>query len=188
MADRWSRQTLRAPLSVRALYGDEGYVFRAQIKNISQGGLLLNSLPNIPRIKVVPLIFELPMLVELSQMDTSDIKKINREELDYKIIRTKIKIVRSFEGKSDVESIFVNNVGGQFISLNKTDESYITDYCSLMSRNVVYLLSLFESGGKGEERSLLLRHCTSLLGYDSSEKLPLLRLKILHDYQSLENP
>jgi len=187
MSDRFRRQSLRAPLSSRALFGDEGHVLRAQIKNISQGGVLLHNLPHVPRIKLVSLVFEIPMLAEISQMEASEIKKIKRDDIDFKIIRTKVKIARSFEGKSAIESIFVNNIGGQFLSMGKNEESYIADYVGLMSRNLVYLLSLFEGGGKGEDRNIFLRHVSELLGYNSSEKIPMLRLKILHDYQSLEN-
>ena len=63
-------------------------------------------------------------------------------------------------------------------------QNVIADYVTTFTKNTVYLLTLFESSSQHQIE--LIRMISTFLGYKADEKLPALRQKVLHDYQSLE--
>lgn len=184
---RLQRKYLRAPLKSACLYVDGEHVFKARVLNISEGGVLLSELPHIPEINSLPMAIDLPQLPRLSNLTIDQLKSLNIEELPRSILKTKGRLVRTFEGQSPVDKIFVNFIGCEFFNPTPEFKIAIFHYVETFAKNTIYLLSLFESLGNRNEQVELLRSVAHILGYDRRMKIPLLRAKVLHDYQSLES-
>lgn len=183
---RLQRKHLRAPLKSTCLYVDEDHVFKARVVNVSEGGILLSDLPHIPEINSLPIAINLIHHPKLNVMTIEQLRAINVDDLPRTILKTKARMVRSFEGQSNVDKVFVNFIGCEFYNPAPDFRAVIKEYVEVFAKNTVYLLSLFESLGNRSEQLEMLRLVSQLLGYDSSMKIPLLRAKVLHDYQSLE--
>jgi hypothetical protein len=184
---RLQRKFLRAPLKSVCLYVDGEHVFKARVLNISEGGILLSDLPHIPEINSLPLAIDLVLFPRLQTLTLDQLKVLNIEEFPRLIAKTKARMVRTFEGQSNVDRIFVNFIGCEFFNPTTDFKMAVFRYVETFAKNTVYLLSLFESLGNRAEQLELLRTVAHILGYDRRMKIPLLRAKVLHDYQSLES-
>lgn len=184
---RLQRKFLRAPLKSICLYVDGEHVFKARVLNISEGGILLCDLPHIPEINSLPLAIDLLQIPRLQSMTLEQLKLLNADDFPRTILKTKARMVRSFEGQSSVDKIFVNFIGCEFYNPTTEFKMAVFQYVEAFARNTVYLLSLFESLGNRTEQLEMLRTVAHILGYDRRMKIPLLRAKVLHDYQSLES-
>ena len=182
------RLHLRAPLFSDVLYEDGDYAFKAQTLNISEGEVLLTKLPHVPEIGSIPMMIGLPQFPYLSTMQVQKVLELDFEKLPRQMIRLRARMVRQMENMTAVEKIFVTMIGLEFVSNSEETISIIKNYVECYAKNTIYLLTLFESrSSKGGDQLQLLRHASSLMGYDSTQKVALLRQKILHDYQSLES-
>ncbi len=184
---RLQRKYLRAPLKSTTLYVDGEHVFKARVLNISEGGILLSDLPHIPEVNSLPIAIALFQFPRLQTMTIDELKVLNTDEFPRTILKTKARMVRSFEGQSNVDKVFVNFIGCEFYNPTTEFKMAVFQYVETFAKNTVYLLSLFESLGNRTEQLELLRTVAHLLGYDRRMKIPLLRAKVLHDYQSLES-
>lgn len=184
---RLQRKHLRAPLKSTTLYVDGEHVFKARVLNISEGGILLSDLPHIPEVNSLPIAVAIFQFPRLQNMTIDELKVLNTDEFPRVILKTKARMVRSFEGQSNVDKVFVNFIGCEFYNPTAEFKAAISQYVETFAKNTVYLLSLFESLGNRTEQLELLRVVAHLLGYDRRMKIPLLRAKVLHDYQSLES-
>ena len=92
-------------------------------------------------------------------------------------------MVRSMEGQSAVDKVFVTKIGCEFVMLDSVIQQAISDYVAIYAKNIIYLLNLFEKGAK----PALIKNCAKLLGYVRDEKISMLRMQVLHDYQSLDS-
>lgn len=182
---RLQRKFLRAPLKSTALYVDGEHVFKARILNLSEGGLLLSELPHIPEINSLPVAINLIQYPRFQGMSLDEVKQLSVDDFSRIIIKTKVRMVRSFENQSNVDKVFINFIGCEFYNPEPNFKSAVFSYVETFAKNTVYLLSLFESLGNRTEQLELLRSVAHLLGYDRRMKVPLLRAKVLHDYQSL---
>nr|BDT27267.1 PilZ domain-containing protein [Bacteriovorax sp. HI3] len=188
MADpRLQRKYLRAPLKSQALYVDDEHVFKARILNISEGGVLLSELPHIPEINSLPIALNVIQYPRFHGMPLDELKQLSVEDFPRVILKTKVRMVRSFENQSNVDRVFINFIGCEFYNPPADFKLTIFQYVETFAKNTVYLLSLFESLGNRTEQLETLRTVAHLLGYDRRMKIPLLRAKVLHDYQSLES-
>jgi hypothetical protein len=186
-AQRFKRKHIRAPLKSTCLYVDGEHVFKARTLNVSEGGLLLSELPHLPEINSFPMMISMPIYPKLSQFTYEQLKNVNFDELPRKILKVKSRMVRSFEGESNVDKVFINYIGCEFYYTSPEFLEFINEYIETFAKNTVYLLSLFESLSNKQDHVEQLRLVAHLLGYDRRMKIPLLRAKVLHDYQSLEN-
>jgi hypothetical protein len=184
MKERFKREYLRAPLVTELLYTDQGNVLKAGANNISEGGILLENLPHVPEEDIMPLMIDLPRYPLFSEMNHTRLMNADNEDLERKIIRIQVKIVRSFDARSDVEAIFIPRIGCEFLKPSVDALETICSYVDTFLSNTIFLLSLFENGSKKDIDSI--RQVARFLGYKSTEKLVILRQKVLHDYQSLE--
>lgn len=180
----FKRKYLRAPVYRLALYQDENDVFKGNVKNISQGGILLSELGHLPAINSLPMMIELPIFPEFNTICSAnfDFAPI---VLKANILRVRAKIVRSFQGKSDVDMLF-QNVGCEFVRLSDENREKINNYVKRYARNLVFLLGLFENMAHKKNHPKLIRYFAAMLGHDTNVKLPILRMKLMHDYQSIE--
>ena len=184
---RLQRKFLRAPLKSICLYVDGEHVFKAKVLNISEGGVLLSELPHVPEINSVPLAIGLLQFPRLQNMTIDQLKVLNTDEFTRIVLKTKVRMVRSFDGQSSVDKVFVNFIGCEFYNPQIDFKIAIFRYVETFAKNTIYLLSLFESLANRTEQLELLRTVAHILGYDRRMKIPLLRAKVLHDYQSLES-
>lgn len=183
MSSEFQRLHLRSPLVGDVLYEADGHVHLARSVNISEGGILLENLPIIPEINAMPVMFTLPQYPNFSQTNQDVLKTLKLSSLEKKILRSRARLVRSFEGQSEVEKIFVTKIGCEFVLPSTENKALVAQYVVDFASNILFLLGLFQRSSQIE----LLRNVAELLGYDSEEKLPILRSRVLHDYQSLES-
>lgn len=184
---RSNREYLRAPVNQEILYLCDEDVIKGTCANISEGGVLLNHLGRVPAQSTFSAMVPIIQYPEFSKLSSQKLISIERNAFDIEVIRCKFTIVRSFEGMSEVEKILLNSIGASFESLTSGENALIKSYVETFSRNMIYLLTQFENSSKKNGNIIHLRKTAALLGYDSSIKLPLLRQKVLHDYQSLES-
>lgn len=184
---KFQRQHLRAKLSSDALYVDDENVFKAKTINISEGGVLLSELPHVPEINSLPVAIKLIEYPKFSSLSYDQILNLNIDDFDNTIIKTKLRMVRSFSNQSNVDKVFVNFIGCEFYNPSNDVKVLINQYVEVYAKNTVYLLNLFEALRTKADLIDVLRHVAFLMGYDRRMKVPLLRAKVLHDYQSLEN-
>jgi hypothetical protein len=178
------RSHKRAPIYNWCLYDHESYGLKAKMLNISEGGMLVESLPAIPTSDVISFMVNLVEYPNFSMMNMKEILKISAQSLNPHLLRVKASMVRKVEGSGSVDQLFVVKIGLKFVSLSPDDLSAIQTYVERYSRNLVYLLSLFESGVNRADKVLYIRHVAELLGYDNSGSIAVLRQRVLHDYQS----
>ncbi len=183
------RLHLRAPLDSDVLYEDGDYAFKAHTLNISEGGVLLTRLPHVPDIRAIPLMLGLPQFPVLSTLTIQKVMELDKEKLPRQMIRLRARMVRQMENMTAVDKIFVTLIGCEFVGNTEETIDSIRRYVECYAKNTIYLLTLFESKGNrgGGDQLQLVRHVAELMGYDSTQKIALLRQKILHDYQSLES-
>ncbi|EQC50563.1 PilZ domain-containing protein [Bacteriovorax sp. DB6_IX] len=181
------RNFLRAPVNDEILYLCDGYVLKGMCSNISEGGVLLSQLGKVPEQKEFSVLIPLIQYPEFSKIGPQKIISVERSSFDIEIIRAKVNVVRSFEGKSEVEKILIKNIGAQFVTLTGADKVLIVDFVNTFTKNLIHLLTLFESQSSKGANISYIRKIAELLGYDGGAKLPLLRQRVLHDYQSLES-
>lgn len=184
---RFQRKYLRAPLKSACLYVDGEYVFKARVLNISEGGILLADFPHVPEINSLPLAICFVQFPRLQNMSIDELKLLNKDDFPRIILKTKARMTRTFEGEGPVDKVFVNFIGCAFFNPSTEFKMEVFKYVETFAKNTIYLLSLFESLGNRSEQLELLRIVAHLLGYDRRMKIPLLRAKVLHDYQSLES-
>lgn len=183
MSKSFRRLHLRSPLDSSVLYESEGHVHKAHSVNISEGGILLEYLPFVPEIRSIPLMFSLPQYPVFSRLNFDSVKQLNVQSLECVVVRSKARLVRSFEGHSAVDKVFVQKIGCEFVAPEPEVIEAIQDYVSVFASNLVFLLGLFQRSSQVDH----LRLIAGNLGYDGQAKLAVLRQKILHDYQSLES-
>lgn len=184
MSDSHRRQYLRAPLKTFVLYDDDHFGFKAQAINISTGGILLENLPHVPEINALPVLIDIPSFPTFQTLGIDKIKKLEGQQFSRRIIRARARIVRSFDGQSEVDKVFVQKIGCQFVSISDENINLIEEYVTNFAKNTIYLLTLFES--HTQHQAEMVRIVSSFLGYKGDEKMSVLRQKVLHDYQSLE--
>lgn len=174
---------LRAPLMNQVLYECDDYAHRCHSVNISEGGVLLENLPIVPEIKAIPLVVPLPQYPEFSSLTPDKLINLEVHQLPIDVLRVRARMVRSMEGRSAVDKVFVTKIGCEFVMLPENVQQSISEYVRTYAKNIIYLLNLFERGAKVEQ----IKNCARLLGYVRDEKISLLRMQVLHDYQSLDS-
>jgi hypothetical protein len=183
MTKGFGREYLRSPLSVDVLFVANGHVHKARTVNISEGGVLLEALPMVPEINAMPLMLPLVQFPSFSKLSHDFLKTMKVELFERTVIRSKARLVRSLKAFSAADKVFVPKIGCEFVLPNEDTKKEVADYVVMSAKNIVFLLGLFERSANVD----LTRNVAKVLGYDSEQKMILLRQKILHDYQSLES-
>lgn len=176
------RKHLRAPLHTNFLFKNENQVCKGVVLNISEGGLLLSGLSKPMTVDCLEIFFDLPQIVKFSNLPITDILSLGAENFKHFIYKAELEIRRQFQNP---DSHY--NLGCEFLKLDDEARIRIKDFVSNYASNIVFTLSLFEQGVHRQDVKDLIRKSVSLLNYPQIEKLPELRQKLLHDYQSLES-
>lgn len=178
----FSRGALRAPLKTTAIYEKNSSVRKAEVLNISETGLLLSRLRQADVGEELNLVIKLPQFPIFQNLSVKKIKDIIADsEISASILRVRGKIVRAYTVEGETEA------GLQFDDLDLQTTQMISDYISLYSQNIIFILNLFEQIGDNEQCVEMIRLLSSCLGYNPGEKISVLRQKILHDYQNIES-
>lgn len=181
------RHHLRAPVNDEILYLCDEYVLKGRCINISEGGILLSELGKVPEQSVFEVLIPLIQYPEFSKLNSQKVLGLERTSFNVEIIRVGVDIIRCFSGMSEVQKILTKSIGAKFSNLASADEALIKSFVHIFSRNLIHLLTLFESQSSRGINLVYLRKLANLLGYDGNAKLPILRQRVLHDYQSLDS-
>lgn len=169
-----------------ALYDSDGHLLQANIVNISEGGVLFANLPHFPEQTEFYALLELLSYPTFSRLSYDKIFKLDTSDFERNILKVKCRIVRSFQGVSSVDKLFINNIGIQFVELAGREQALISDYVEVYKRNIIYFLNLFENS-QADLKIKLIRKLAYLFRYQDDAPLNYLRSEILHEYQSLES-
>lgn len=188
-SDEFRRKNLRAPIKGDFLYDYQDYLLKGSLCNISESGLCLGNLAKIPELKFISVMFALPLFPDLSHLDQKNLSMQDMQQVEKKIVKGTLKIVRSFSGEDRLEGIFLREIGCHFVDLNFEDRNLIIEYVYTFAKNMSFLLGLFEQINKQNEPKCIenLKWCAGFLGYNGSLELSKLRQRILHDYQSIKS-
>jgi len=187
-----TRQYTRANFSANVLFVDGDFVLKAKGHNVSEGGILLRDVPHIPEINAVPLLFMLPELKYLGDLNFQETTQFysslqGKSSRLWQVVKVKSRLVRSFHKDALAMGALSKHIAYEFVAFQQParDLALIQAYVALFTKNIVYLLSLFEHAHKSVEQLEHLKCVAKILGYDHQMKISLLRAKVLHDYQSL---
>lgn len=184
---KYKRTALRSPMKSQFIYSWDKKVDRSRTFNISQGGILVEAIPNVKVGDIIPIMMELPKIPVLNLLKEKEVLNLDPLKFNRNIIRLKIEVVRIHEGPISFDKSIVNQMGGKFFKSSDDLVIEINKYVDSYKKNVVFLLNLIADLGQGKKHMPLLIHIAYLLGYQIKDSISLLRQKVLHDYQSLED-
>lgn len=182
----WTRAHLRAPVYSEALITKEHYVVPGFCANVSEGGCLLYSADARKENDVFSVMFLMFHYPDFSKLIRSELFNLNRGILKNTAVRGKIVVRRS--APANVANFpFPYLHGCKFMNITTKEKEIIDTYVKRYARNIVFVLNLFEGLDSNNSNVALIRSLTRFLGYSADMKLPFVRQKLLHDYQSLES-
>lgn len=182
----YKRAHLRAPCFTTILFADEGYVFKADTLNISEGGMLLKGLPHFPAAEKVWMMVALPQYPSFINFSFQKLKEFSSEVFPQKVLRIRAHMVRRSGETTSVDDVFKSRLGIQFDQVEREDQKIIGDYVTIFTGNIVYLQTLLEQVNSSDEALEKSRALANILGYDSEQKISVLKKQVLHDYKSLQ--
>lgn len=182
----YQRAHLRAPFKSPVLFGDEGHVHKARAVNLSEGGILLDELPEFPSTERVPLMIQLPTYPYFKNFSLLKMQTFALDLFPSKVIRTQAQMVRRVGVTTDVDDVFQARFGIQFLNLGEAERRTISEYVSVFSSNLIYLQMLIDSWNTDEDIRLKTRALADILGYDKLTKVAELRHRVTVDYRSLQ--
>jgi hypothetical protein len=180
----YKRAHVRAPLKSQAICCLEDKIFLGRTLNISQGGLLLTDLESVSQNKSLHLMIDLPSYPNFNDFKKEELLNLDWNSFERYVLRIEMNVMRSFKVGKEGEEIELH--GCSFVSIVEDHVNLIKRYVESFTKNIIYLLDIFESLGREDVSLSILRKVSFLLGYNPEEKIFSLRKKILHDYQSLE--
>lgn len=182
----YNREYFRAPLRGYCLYEDDGFVHKAHICNISEGGMLLDQIAHFPSVSRVSVMFALPQFPEFKNYNTERLKSFSLEIFPRKIIRVMVDMVRRHGETSSVDDVLNSAMGIKFLDISPFNKQLIDQYVSRSCSNIVRLLYLIDNSTSFPEYIESARTLALILGYSSDAKIFELRNQVLHDYKSLQ--
>lgn len=180
------RSHLRAPLRAWVLFGDGEYVHKARAQNISEGGLLLDQIPQYPQSEETPIMFALPLYPYFKDFDVPRLKSIHSILQPAEVLRGNCFLTRRTGETSSVDEVFSPAVGLRFTYMSDRSKDVIAQYVEAFQGNLIYLQMLMDSWNSGDEVRLKARLIADLLGYEEFKKISLLRARVNSDYRSLQ--
>lgn len=183
---KYQRKHLRAPISSMILYEDDGYVFKAQLANISKGGVLVANLPNFPTINIIGTVIDIPEMPVIKSDDLTRLREVKTKEYSRYIFRTRVRTVRRIGNTTSVGELFKKNIGCAFVDSDTDLIAAIEKYVASFAYNIVFFLRLLTTADFDEDNLEKIKILSGILGYDSQMKISLLAKQVTHDYKSLQ--
>ncbi|MBF0360780.1 MAG: hypothetical protein HQK49_07205 [Oligoflexia bacterium] len=187
---KYQRKHLRAPLKTMILYEDDGYVFKAQLSNISKGGILIANLPNYPMINIIPIIIDIPEMPVIRSDDLSKLRLVNIKDCKRHILRTRVHTVRRAGATTSIGEIFAKNIGAAFVDQSMDLQITADKYISSFAYNITFLLRLLSISICDNEDETIekIKVLCTILGYDPESKISTLTRQVTDDYRGLQWP
>lgn len=186
MMKKYQRRHLRAPFREHILYADGNYVHKARPMNISEGGVLLDQIPNFPDGDDIQILISIPQYPNFKNFGLLKLQTFSAELFPRRVVRASGKVVRREELAQSLDNIFRARVGVEFQSISPIDQKYIEEYVTTYSSNLIFLQMLIDSYNTDDETKLKARALAKVLGYSDVEKISELRVLVSHDYKSLQ--
>lgn len=181
----YQRRFLRAPLNEKVLLSDGEAVFRGEMINISEDGLLLSELPFFPEVNEISLMIPVPHFPLFKNLSDEQLEFLDERSFIRRIIRIKGQIVRKAELERDLSNIFKSKFGMQFTVAPDREREIISQYVKNSSSNLVHLQTLIDSFNASEQVRRRTRSLSRIMGY-GSKKIAQLRVDVFEDYQGLQ--
>jgi hypothetical protein len=183
----YQRAYLRAPFKEEILYTEGDYFYKTKAINISEGGILLENVPYYPKdCDLLDFIVKLPYHPFFKSFTYNKLKTYSEDLFKPKVIAFKGKIVRKSKQHDPVKDVFMQNIGLQIINIDAKDRSFISEYVSHFSSNLIFLQSLIDNLNNEPTNIEHCRLLAKILGYNHYEKVILMSKKIKHDYINLQ--
>lgn len=186
MQKNYQRKYLRAPFTQEVLYLDDGFAFKANGINISEGGILIESTGHFPEKEEIILMTLLPEFPLFKNYTLEKLYRFHEEMFPGRVIRFKAKTTRKYSNAVDIDKKIAQRVGFEVTDIKPFAQSKLSHYVETMSSNLVYLLVLFDTLNDQPTNIQKLRTIAGFLGYPAKEKIAKLRLMVEHDYKSLQ--
>lgn len=180
------RAHLRAPFRAWILFGDGEYVHKAHSQNISEGGILLDQIPQYPQHEETPIMFALPLYPYFKDFDIPRLNSIQNILQPAEVLRGSCFLTRRTGETSSVDEVFSPAVGLRFTYMPERSKDIIAQYVEAFQGNLIYLQMLMDSWNSGDEVRVKARLIADLLGYEEYSKISLLRARVNSDYRSLQ--
>lgn len=181
----YQRRFLRAPLNEKVILTDGETVFRAEMINISEDGLLMSELPFFPEKDELSLLIPIPHFPLFKNLSDEQLDVLDERSFLRRIIRVKAQIVRKAELERDLSNIFKSKFGMQFTNASDREREIISQYVKNSSSNLVHLQTLIDSFNSSEKIRVRTRSLSRIMGYEA-KKIAQLRVEISADYQGLQ--
>ena len=179
----YQRKYLRAPFKLDLLYTFGGKLRKANSLSLSEGGMLLSVHNHLPsagdEVRALALIPQFPYFKNFT---LEKLKTYSPDLLPAKFAKFSLEILRTFTNEESGK----RNMGAKITEINDFDLSKIANYVSVFSSNIIYLLVLMDSIDADKHNHERIRILADIIGYDSSQKLALLRKELEFDYKSLQ--
>lgn len=186
IGSKYDRKHLRAPCISTVLFADDDYVFKTEMVNISEGGMLLKGLPHFPQKDIVPMMIRLPFFPPFINFSLQKMKDFTFDVFSPKILRIKAHMVRRVGETTNVDDVFKSRLGIQFDLIDTIALKQISDYVMTFTNNIVFLQTLLEQANSDEEAMEKAKVLASILGYNSNVRISELKMTVGHDYKSLQ--
>lgn len=182
----YQRKFLRAPYRREVLFLENDFVFKAVPMNISEGGMLLDSVGHFPETDQIQFMAHLPQFPYFKNYSMDKVYSFSRDHLEGRVVRFTGSLARKEARPSPVEGIQAHKIGIEFLDIKPFDQKKISQYVEVFSSNLIHLLVLLDTVNDQEDNLIRLRKIATILGYDGKSKLAQLRIEIEHDYKSLQ--
>lgn len=184
----YTRQFLRAPLREYCLFEDEGFVHKARIANVSEGGVRIDQIAHFPSASSIMMMFPIPQFPEFKNFNLIRLKSFSSEMFPRKIIKVQGEMVRRVGITTAVDDVFDASIAVSFVDLAAANKSIIDEYVVKTCGNIICLLKLIDGSAAYSEYGESARLLAAILGYTNNLKLSELRKVVEHDYKSLQWP
>ena len=182
----YQRRYLRAPYKQEILFSSEDFIFKANTINISEGGILLDSIGHFPEDDTIPFMVMLPQYPLFKDFTLAKLMAHDPTNQEPKIVRFKAKMARKIGLKTKVDGVFASQIGLQIKDVSSFDQAKISSYVDVFASNLIYLQVLLDSLHADKNNLARVRKVSEYLGYQKDMKLALLRKIVQEDYRSLQ--
>lgn len=182
----YQRAYLRAPLKDEILFSEDNYVFKALSLNISEGGMLLESIGYYPKSKVIPFMVRLKQFPYFKNYSLQKLQSYDHDSESASVVRFSASIMRRIEITSQVEGTLKSRIAIKIIDISPFNKARISNYVDTISSNLIYLQVLIDSVNSDKNNILKIKIIAQALGYTENIKISLLRKLVEDDYKSLQ--
>ena len=182
----YQRRYLRAPYKKDVLFVDDDFVFKAQSLNISEGGMLLDTVGHFPEKKEVSFMVELPQFPLFKNFYLEKFETFSRDNITSKTVRFDARLVRKIGIQNSVDGMFSSKIGLMIENITTVNQDRISQYVEVFASNLIYLQVLIDSINADENNIKKVRLIADYLGYSGEVKISYLRKIIEQDYKSLQ--